>query len=368
MKTATTNLTLKVDSVNPTAGIRVNGAIPGAVINVDQLAFADFSAADSYDLIYDETVPQGIVKSVDWAFGDGFYANSSVTTRHAYLDPGFYNLTVQITDASGRVTIAPFLVKVRDTREPTVVVNITRVADGSVITASAVVGDPLLFDGSSSTDPGGIVSYTWNFGDGKNATGVRAQHTYASQRTITGSLTCVDQAGNVGVRNFTLTILPRPGPDLHLTDMTFNPSVFTEGSGGTVQISVINVGSGVANNITTGFYLMQSGGNQLLVRIDGVTVNGVVADHLEIGQGGTVTASISFPTQGSYTILANSTADNEQNPGDNSHTATLQVQESAWKYAGIYFGIIFLFVVVALLLFMRRGATTKKKGKKGKKR
>jgi PKD repeat protein len=370
MRTAIANLTLKIDGVDPTPGIIINGTTPGAIVNVDQLQSVEYSAASSYDLIYNEVVPQGIVKRVDWEFGDGFYANDSVVARHAYLEPGRFNLTARITDAAGRVTESRFTVQVRDTRAPDVVINITRVSDGSVVSGSAIIGELLSFDGSNSTDPGGIVSYFWEFGDGGNASGAIVQHAYSAQRTVTGKLTCTDAAGNSGYRTFTLTILPLPGPDLRITDLTFDPISFMEGSGGTAQIVVVNVGSAVARSISTSFYLMQAGGNQLLVKIDGVTVGGAAADHLEIGQAGKVTANLYFSSSGSYTILANSTAAGELNPGDNTRSATLQVQENGWKYAGIYFGIIFLFVVVAFLLYMRRGATTKKgKGaKKGKKK
>jgi PKD repeat protein len=369
MNTANASLTLKIDGVNPTAVILANGTVPGPVINVDQLRYLDLSASSSYDLIYNEQTPQGIIKRFDWDFGDGFYANDSVVARHAYQQPGRYNLTVALTDASGRSTIAAYVVQVRDTVGPTVVINITRAVDGAKISGSATIGDLLLFDGSNSTDPSGIVSYSWTFGDGSVASGVKVQHLYARLGTVTGGLTCVDAAGNSGFRAFSLTILPMPGPDLRITEMTFSPSIFMESNGGTVQISLVNVGSATAYNISTSFYLVKAAGDQLLVRMYNVTVNGVVVDHLSIGQAGVVSASISFTSQGSYTILANATADGELNPGDNSRSATVQVQESAWKYAGVYFGVIFLVVVLAVLLYMRRGIGTKnQRGKKGKKK
>ncbi|MEI6795463.1 MAG: PKD domain-containing protein [Methanomassiliicoccales archaeon] len=371
MRTANASLTLKIDGVNPTAVILANGTAPGAVINVDQMQSVEYSASPSYDLIYNETVPQGIIKRYDWSFGDGFYANDSVMARHAYLEPGRFNLTSTLTDASGRVTTTIYAVQVRDTVGPSVIVNITRVADGTAVSGSAVIGDALLFDGSRSTDPGGIVSYSWSFGDGSTAEGATVQHTYSRLGTITGRLTCVDAAGNSGFRPFSLTILPMPGPDLRITEMSFSPTTYMEGSAGTASIDVVNVGSAAAYNINTSFYLVRAEGNTLLAQVHDVTVNGIVVDHLDIGQTGIVSVSLSFAAQGSYTIRANATADGELNPGDNSRSATLQVQESAWKYAGIYFGIIFLVVVLAVLFYMRRGIGVKKKdhrGKKGKKR
>ena len=370
LRTATANLTLKIDSVPPTAVITVNGTTPSSMILVDQLQSVEYSAAQSYDLIYNEAVPQGIIRRYDWSFGDGFVAGDSVTARHAYLESGRFNLTCTITDASGRVTTSVFAVQVRDIVGPNVVVSIRRAADDSPVTGSASFGDMLVFDGSNSSDLGSIISYHWSMGDGTTFSGAVVQHAYTTLGTFTGRLTCIDAANNSAYRPFTLTILPLPGPDLRITAMSFDPPAdWLEGSVGTVQISVVNVGSAAAHNISTGFYLVDAGGNLLLVSVKDVTVNGLTVDHLEIGRSGLVSASLSFPNKGSYTILANVTTEGDIHPGDNTRSASLQVQESAWKYAGIYFGLIFLVLVIAVLLYMRRGIGDKKgQRRKGKKR
>jgi PKD repeat protein len=52
------------------------------------------------------------------------------------------------------------------------------------------------FDGSNSTDDNGIVSYTWNFGDGTAvASDVSPVHTYATAGTYTVTLTVPDTIG-----------------------------------------------------------------------------------------------------------------------------------------------------------------------------
>jgi len=55
-------------------------------------------------------------------------------------------------------------------------------------------GVPVSFDGSNSS--GSISSYTWNFGDGTNGTGVAVSHIYASPGTYSISLTVVDSSGH----------------------------------------------------------------------------------------------------------------------------------------------------------------------------
>jgi PKD repeat protein len=57
---------------------------------------------------------------------------------------------------------------------------------------------PITFDGSGSTDPGGtILSYRWDFGDGATATGPVVVHTYAAQGTYAVSLELTDDCGGV---------------------------------------------------------------------------------------------------------------------------------------------------------------------------
>lgn len=51
------------------------------------------------------------------------------------------------------------------------------------------------FDANASTDDKGIVSYTWDFGDGAGGTGVGTTHSYTSAGQFTASLTVADQEG-----------------------------------------------------------------------------------------------------------------------------------------------------------------------------
>ncbi len=78
--------------------------------------------------------------------------------------------------------------------------NLQVVANGnlepSVSFTSGSVDLVASFDGSGSFDPDGtIASYEWDFGDGNTATGVAADHTYATAGTYTVTLTVTDNAG-----------------------------------------------------------------------------------------------------------------------------------------------------------------------------
>ena len=58
---------------------------------------------------------------------------------------------------------------------------------------NGVLNQPLLFDGTNSTDPDGtIISYLWDFGDGATGTGAMTVHTYNAPGTYTVELCVTD--------------------------------------------------------------------------------------------------------------------------------------------------------------------------------
>jgi len=76
-------------------------------------------------------------------------------------------------------------------------------------TANPVLGAtplPVTFDASSSSDsdPGDVLTYTWDFGDSNNGTGLNPQHTYTSAGSFTVMLTVDD--GNGGTDSTTRTV------------------------------------------------------------------------------------------------------------------------------------------------------------------
>ncbi len=63
------------------------------------------------------------------------------------------------------------------------------------------------FDASGSSDPDGtIASYTWNFGDGQNGSGVSGSHIYANAGTFTVILTVIDNGGLMSTASQTITV------------------------------------------------------------------------------------------------------------------------------------------------------------------
>jgi PKD repeat protein len=64
------------------------------------------------------------------------------------------------------------------------------------------------FDGSRSTStaPGGITSYQWNFGDGTQATGAQVQHIFNTGGSKTVTLTVSDSRGTSPAASVAVTI------------------------------------------------------------------------------------------------------------------------------------------------------------------
>jgi PKD repeat protein len=72
---------------------------------------------------------------------------------------------------------------------------------------SAATGLAVGVDASASADADGTVaSYTWDFGDGGTATGVKARHSYAAAGTYDVSLTVADAAGATGSVTRSVTV------------------------------------------------------------------------------------------------------------------------------------------------------------------
>ncbi len=67
-------------------------------------------------------------------------------------------------------------------------------------------GSFVTFDASSSHDPdGSIVQYKWDFGDGTSATGVQTEHNYNDLKSISVTLTVIDDANGVSLSQQTIS-------------------------------------------------------------------------------------------------------------------------------------------------------------------
>jgi PKD repeat protein len=124
----------------------------------------------------------GSVVSWDWNFGDG-NTSSAQNPSHTYGSAGTYEVNLTVMDDVGAVDSTGQFVTVDDGA-----VGSTPVANFSYACSATQCS----FDGTSSTDDTGVVSYTWAFGDGNSSIEATPVHTYASQGSYTVTLTVRD--------------------------------------------------------------------------------------------------------------------------------------------------------------------------------
>jgi PKD repeat protein len=154
-----------------------NGRAPAVVAAGQDVPFDGSGSRD----------PDGRIIGIDWDFGDGSAPASGPAVRHAYEKPGVYSVLLRVRDDSGVSSDT-------DTLRLSVRVNAPPVPDAGgdrVLNESAA-----LFDAAASRDSDDpIISYRWDFGDGRSADGMRLRHVYALPGTYEARLTVTDASG-----------------------------------------------------------------------------------------------------------------------------------------------------------------------------
>jgi len=114
----------------------------------------------------------------------------------------------------------------------------------------ALVGDPVTFDGSGSTDDGTIVSWDWDFGDGNFGSGEMPIHTYLIVDFYTVTLAVTDNDGNVNSAQTTATISDPVLLDLDIARFSVTKGTRV-GKDVTIKLSVENNGTVLGQAIAT---------------------------------------------------------------------------------------------------------------------
>ncbi|WP_119462357.1 PKD domain-containing protein [Rhodospirillaceae bacterium SYSU D60014] len=158
------------------------------------IAVGDAAAFDASS----STTTSGRIVAWEWDFGDGSSAEGP-SVRHAYEKSGSFvvTLTLRTEGSVGTCSVV--------TAQHAIVVNAPPVADAG---GDRTVGmEEILFDASKSHDPdGGIVAYSWDFGDGTTASGVNARHSFRRSGRYEVTLTVTDNT-NLSNNKATDTII-----------------------------------------------------------------------------------------------------------------------------------------------------------------
>ncbi|MDQ1351130.1 MAG: hypothetical protein QG657_1432 [Acidobacteriota bacterium] len=183
----------------------------------NQLPQPDFSISPSSP-VRGETVyfngslssdPDGSIVSWQWDFGDGQMGSGERVT-HSFTWDGNTNRTftvlLKVTDNRKGVSVTSKSITIETEEE-----NQPPVANFTFSPSSPQKKERVYFNGSLSSDPdGSIVSWQWDFGDGRKGEGETIRHFYNwsndEDRTFTVTLTVIDDAGAEGVTTKTITV------------------------------------------------------------------------------------------------------------------------------------------------------------------
>ncbi|MCR9135678.1 MAG: PKD domain-containing protein [Alphaproteobacteria bacterium] len=174
--------------VSDTATVFVNAApIARDVAIPETLLLGAAGVFDASNVIDSD----GQVTSVEWQFSDGVTLDKQAF-RRSFQTPGAYEVSLLITDDSGLPNAVTTVTRTINVIDPD---NQPPVPDIGAV-QQALVGAPVVFDGSATTDPdGSILSYRWDFGDGTGANRVVTNHVYHRPGTYTVRLEVTDNSG-----------------------------------------------------------------------------------------------------------------------------------------------------------------------------
>ena len=180
--------------------------------------------------------PCGASCTYAWDFGDGTTATGMKVT-HDYHTAGSKTVRLVVTDSVGAQALSVQNLTVAPSPPPT----------PNFVTSPSTIGagEDVFFDASSSKATAGrtIVSYSWNFGDGTNGSGVTTTHRYTQAGSYNAILTVTDDANSTATFSAGLTIIAgKPVPALTVlpgTTLHVGQTANFDATGSTSQTSTI---------------------------------------------------------------------------------------------------------------------------------
>ena len=214
------------------------GGIYQAILTVDDGSNTDCSKSSDKILVNVNSVPKAVIASKDtasvdqsinfdssasndidgdklgyaWDFGDGT-SGTGAMAKHSYAKGGLYKVTLVVDDGKNTDCSSGAESQYIKVNTP----PIASVGPNMV----CCVNDEVEFDGSKSNDAdsGDKLTYTWDFGDGETAEGIKVKHAYKKLGVYKVSLTVTDNSGvegNSSTSSFVASVHDQPVPKIEV--------------------------------------------------------------------------------------------------------------------------------------------------------
>ncbi|PIZ71527.1 hypothetical protein COY07_04780 [Candidatus Peregrinibacteria bacterium CG_4_10_14_0_2_um_filter_43_11] len=143
---------------------------------------------------------KGTVTGYEWDFGDGSGLQTGKSVTHVYNTSGLFNVTLVITEDSGKTDKEIVAVEVQSISSPPKAQIKTVPAIGSSDELSGVLPLKVVFDASKSTDKDNdIIDFEWDFNgdDAVDQQGAKVEHVFDAAGTFLVTLTVRDSTAQV---------------------------------------------------------------------------------------------------------------------------------------------------------------------------
>jgi PKD repeat protein len=155
------------------------------------------------DVIFDaslSTDSDGRIVSYAWNFGDGSQGSGALV-RHEFSNDGSHTVTLTVTDDRGQSASLSKPVVVTASANPVARFDFSP-------QPPLMVGQKVFFNAAKSTAATGrtIVRYDWDYGSGRQGSGIQVSQIYSQPGNFVVTLTVTDDAGNKGTDSTTVTV------------------------------------------------------------------------------------------------------------------------------------------------------------------
>jgi gliding motility-associated-like protein len=226
------------------------------VANFTQTTICQGSPVNFTDL---STASQGSINGWNWNFGDGSVNSLLQNPSHIYSTPGTYSVSLYISSTNGCADMAIHLV------------NVNALPIVSFNTSNVCLGNPTIFNNTSSIPSGTITNWMWDVnGDGiVDATTQNLNNTYANPSTYTVILTASSNANCISSYTSTVIVNPLPGVNFSANNVCLNSVTnFTNnstiGNGNTITNYSWSFGNSTNSNQTNPMVIYTNPGTYIV--------------------------------------------------------------------------------------------------------